>query len=202
MVAFAFAATAYPYWGVDVAIAAFRFPAQNAAVVAYLLYLLYHQSLSANVFAAVHPCKRVVVAHSLHNLAHNPRRKMGAGVVDVAPDHNRRLGVCVVDVGVMIAGIQLWDAGVAVEADRAALEASVVSVGAAPPFRSHLVACPVRRPGCCPVLCGRYSCGMLVSLSDWRYSLLLSGNALFSGMCRVSKFVVSLLSTLPVLRMR
>ena len=197
MVAFAFAATAYPYWGVDVAIVASRFPAKNVAVVSYLLYLLYHQSLSANALAVVHPCKLDVVARPVDNLANNPDRTLGAGVADVVFDQNRMSGAGVVDVGGMIAGIQLWDA---VASPEAALAASAVYAGVAPRCHSHPVARPVRRPSCCLVPCDHYSCGMLVSLSDWWYSLLVRGNALFALMCRSSIYVVSLLSNIPVLR--
>ena len=122
----------------------------------YPVHLIY-LSLSAVVLAVVHQCKPVAAAHPVNNLlsvpVNNPGRMLGAGVAGVVPDQNRRL-----DVGA---------SGVADMVDVVALAASAVYADVAPPCHNYLAASPVHRPSCCPVPCGRYSCGMLVSLSDW-----------------------------------
>ena len=111
----------------------------------------------------MHPCKPVVVAHPANKFAHIPGRKLCVVVAGVVPDQNRMLGV---GVGVVIAGIQLWDAVVSAGADMTDLVANAAYADAASPCHSLLAAYPIHRPSCCPVPCDRYSCGMLVSLSD------------------------------------
>lgn len=169
----------------------------GAATVAYLFPVE-----SAGGLAAVHPCKSVVVVHPARIPVHIPDWKLGAVAANVVSDQNRTLDA---GVGGVIAGIQVWDVVVSAAAGmtaRSALAANVVYAGAVPPYHSHLAAYPIHRPSCCLVLCGRYSCGMLVSLSDWWYSLSVRGNALLSVMCRSSASILSLLSNIPVLRTR